>query len=105
MMNRSINLEDIALVSALKFSCIFPNISYNQSEIKTIEQTLFSTISRTEIRQLTDDPGTPANTTWIAIKSATIHPRLSQEPHDIIKELRVLSSISHANVRPFIPSP
>jgi len=49
------------------------------------------------VTQMTD-------TKWIAIKSATIHHRLSKEPHDIIKELKVLSSVSHANVRQSIGS-
>ena len=71
-----------------------------QSSIETIEETFFSTIQRTKIC-LPSDPNSPTNARirWIAIKSSTTHPRLSKEPHDIIKELQVLSNIQHPNVR------
>ncbi|KAJ7157323.1 CMGC/CDK protein kinase [Mycena filopes] len=35
---------------------------------------------------------------WIVAKSATTRKKFSKEPHDIVKELRLLSKLSHANV-------
>ncbi|KAJ7842248.1 CMGC/CDK protein kinase [Mycena olivaceomarginata] len=35
---------------------------------------------------------------WIVAKSATIREKFSKEPHDIIKELRILSKLSHINI-------
>ena len=101
-MSQLVRLEDIALVSGSK-----PNhqlhtsvINPNQTDIDTIEQSLFSTISRTQIRVHESEGSTSAR--WVAVKSASIHPRLSEEPHDIVKELRLLSGVSHANVRTFL---
>ena len=36
---------------------------------------------------------------WIAIKSSPAKRKFSPEPHDIIKEIELLSRISHINVR------
>ncbi|KAK7063608.1 hypothetical protein R3P38DRAFT_2819409, partial [Favolaschia claudopus] len=35
---------------------------------------------------------------WIVAKSATARRKFSKEPHDIVKELRLLSNLTHANV-------
>lgn len=35
---------------------------------------------------------------WVAIKSASAKKRFSPEPHDIMKEIAVLSNVSHVNV-------
>lgn len=35
---------------------------------------------------------------WIAVKSASTLRKFTREPHDILKELRLLSDISHPNV-------
>lgn len=34
----------------------------------------------------------------IAIKSASTQPHFSKQPHDILKELRLLTELSHVNV-------
>jgi hypothetical protein len=34
----------------------------------------------------------------VAVKSASLRRKFSAEPHDIIKELRILSAVSHPNV-------
>ena len=47
-----------------------------------------------------DDP--PEHARWIAVKSATTQRKFAREPHDIVKELQVLSSVTHGNV--FLPS-
>ncbi|KAJ7696735.1 kinase-like domain-containing protein [Mycena rosella] len=35
---------------------------------------------------------------WIVAKSATVRKKFSKEPHDILKELRILSKLSHINI-------
>ncbi|GLB43652.1 putative RNA polymerase II CTD heptapeptide repeat kinase activity [Lyophyllum shimeji] len=35
---------------------------------------------------------------WVAVKSATVARKFSKEPHDIAKELRLLSALSHPNI-------
>ncbi|KAG5643301.1 hypothetical protein DXG03_001228 [Asterophora parasitica] len=35
---------------------------------------------------------------WVVVKSATLVRRFSKEPHDIVKELRVLSGLDHPNI-------
>lgn len=35
---------------------------------------------------------------WIVVKSASIVRKFSREPHDIRKELRLMSGLSHRNV-------
>ncbi|KAG2032990.1 kinase-like domain-containing protein [Suillus americanus] len=37
-------------------------------------------------------------TQWIAIKTSTIHRKYAKEPHDIIKEARLIASACHPNV-------
>ncbi|CDO73403.1 hypothetical protein BN946_scf185013.g37 [Trametes cinnabarina] len=39
-----------------------------------------------------------SQTSPVAIKSASTHPKLSKQPHDIGKELRILLSLRHVNV-------
>ncbi|KAF7331340.1 Lanosterol 14-alpha-demethylase [Mycena kentingensis (nom. inval.)] len=41
---------------------------------------------------------------WVVAKSATYRRRTSKEPHDIVKELRVLSKLSHQNIIPVLSS-
>ncbi|KAG1801881.1 hypothetical protein EV424DRAFT_397294 [Suillus variegatus] len=36
-------------------------------------------------------------TQWIAIKTSTIHREYAKEPHDIIKEARLIASACHPN--------
>ncbi|TRM70577.1 kinase-like domain-containing protein [Schizophyllum amplum] len=38
----------------------------------------------------------------LAVKSSTLHKRFAKEPHDILKELRILSVLSHPNVIPLL---
>ncbi|KAF7976180.1 hypothetical protein HWV62_7340 [Athelia sp. TMB] len=59
------------------------------SALEIIEDGLFSTISRCQI-------GSPPR--WIAVKSASTHRGSSPEPHDIVKELRLLSGLNHPNI-------
>lgn len=35
---------------------------------------------------------------WVVSKSAPVVRRFSREPHDIVKELRLLNTLSHSNV-------
>ncbi|KAF8079238.1 CMGC/CDK protein kinase [Lyophyllum atratum] len=35
---------------------------------------------------------------WVIVKSATVVRKFSKEPHDILKELRILSTLSHPNI-------
>ncbi|KAJ7083356.1 CMGC/CDK protein kinase, partial [Mycena belliarum] len=35
---------------------------------------------------------------WVVAKSASIRRKFSKEPHDIVKELRILSKLSHVNI-------
>ena len=58
-----------------------------------IEEGIASTVSRTWT-SLEED----AEAQWVAVKTATTNRRFAKEPHDIVKELRVLCSISHINV-------
>jgi serine/threonine protein kinase len=57
-----------------------------------IEESPASTVSRT----WTATAG--GREQWIVLKTATVRRKFSKEPHDIIKELRILSSLSHPNV-------
>ncbi|KAH6911138.1 CMGC/CDK protein kinase [Coprinopsis sp. MPI-PUGE-AT-0042] len=41
---------------------------------------------------------------WIVVKSASIVRKFSKEPHDIRKELRLMSGLSHRNVIPILGS-
>lgn len=38
------------------------------------------------------------HTQWIAIKTSTIHRKYAREPHDIVKEARLIASACHPNV-------
>lgn len=42
------------------------------------------------------------STSLVAIKTASSLKRFSPEPHDILKEIAIISSISHANARPLL---
>ncbi|KDQ62972.1 hypothetical protein JAAARDRAFT_362090 [Jaapia argillacea MUCL 33604] len=66
-------------------------MDYDRETVETIHEGPVSMVARAR----TQTSSTPA---WIAIKSATPRREYSQAPHDIIKEIRVLSSISHTNV-------
>ncbi|KIJ95859.1 hypothetical protein K443DRAFT_637736, partial [Laccaria amethystina LaAM-08-1] len=60
-----------------------------------IEEGPASTVARTWI-PASNDP--PEYARWIVVKSATTQRNFAREPHDIVKELRVLSLVTHANV-------
>ncbi|RDB19371.1 Cyclin-dependent kinase 20 [Hypsizygus marmoreus] len=64
----------------------------DDDQYEIIEEGPASTVSRTWTAIGTGEPQ------WVAIKSATVTKKFSMEPHDIRKELRILSSISHPNV-------
>ncbi|KIJ91660.1 hypothetical protein K443DRAFT_653569, partial [Laccaria amethystina LaAM-08-1] len=60
-----------------------------------IEEGPASTVARTWI-PASNDP--PEHARWIVVKSATTQRKFARKPHDIVKELRVLSSVTHDNV-------
>ncbi|KAL1702732.1 kinase-like domain-containing protein [Schizophyllum commune] len=47
-------------------------------------------------------PGHPGEAHVVALKSSTLRKRFAKEPHDIVKELRILRSLSHPNIIPLI---
>ncbi|KAJ6520554.1 CMGC/CDK protein kinase [Mycena sanguinolenta] len=57
-----------------------------------IEEGPASTVSRTWTALGSDEPQ------WIVAKCATVRKKFSKEPHDIVKELRMLSNLSHKNI-------
>ncbi|KAG6895113.1 hypothetical protein C0992_003114, partial [Termitomyces sp. T32_za158] len=64
----------------------------NSSEYELIEEGPSSTVSRTWAAI-----GSHA-AQWVIVKTApTVH-KLSKEPHDILKELRILTELSHPNI-------
>ena len=67
-------------------------IFFSQLKSEVIQESPVSTVSRTFTAIGRGEPQ------WLAAKSATIVRKFSKEPHDIKKELRILSSISHPNV-------
>ncbi|KAI4523099.1 Pkinase-domain-containing protein [Schizophyllum commune Loenen D] len=44
----------------------------------------------------------PGEAQVVALKSSTLRKRFAKEPHDIVKELRILRSLSHPNIIPLI---
>ncbi|KAH9486068.1 Cyclin-dependent kinase 2 [Psilocybe cubensis] len=62
------------------------------SHFDMIQEGPFATVSKTWTT-ITD--GVPQ---WIVVKSATTLRKFAREPHDIVKELRLLSSIIHPNI-------
>ena len=44
-----------------------------------------------------EHPATPGKV--VAIKSASILPEFSHQPHDIVKEIRIMFTLGHPNVR------
>lgn len=79
----------------LTFPTFFPAQLYVQEDesYEIIEEGPVSTVSRTWTT-IADDK----EPRWLVVKTATIVRKFSKEPHDIVKELRILSSISHPNV-------
>ncbi|KAI8990649.1 kinase-like protein [Trametes punicea] len=63
-------------------------------EIDTFETVAESIVSFVTRAKFLDT----ARTSPIAIKSASLHPKFSKQPHDIGKELRILLSLRHVNV-------
>ncbi|KAL1731672.1 kinase-like domain-containing protein [Schizophyllum commune] len=47
-------------------------------------------------------PSQPGEAQVVALKSSTLRKRFAKEPHDIMKELRMLHSLSHPNIIPLI---
>ncbi|KAI0714785.1 kinase-like protein [Earliella scabrosa] len=58
---------------------------------ETIAETAAAYVTRARFR---DDPHGSA----VAVKSGSVNPRFSMQPHDIGKELRILSGLSHPNI-------
>ncbi|KAJ7292623.1 CMGC/CDK protein kinase [Mycena rebaudengoi] len=63
-----------------------------EDDYDLIEEGPASTVSRTWTAFQGREPQ------WIVAKSATIRKKFSKEPHDIVKELRILSKLSHVNI-------
>jgi cyclin-dependent kinase 8/11 len=63
------------------------------TEFELIQQGPVSNLYRTK---WTFDDG--RDSIWVAVKAATVNHRFSKEPHDIKKEVRILSGLSHENV-------
>ena len=79
----------------------FLNSSKPEVHYDVIEEGPASTVARTWI-PASDDP--PEHARWIVVKSATTQRKFAREPHDIVKELQVLNSVTHENVcLPFEP--
>lgn len=72
------------------------------SELKRFDNALqytFETIAESPISYVALAKFKDSNQEWpVAIKTASYLAEFSKEPHDIVKELRLLSSISHINV-------
>lgn len=64
------------------------------SHYDIIQEGAFSTVARTWVSiKENEEPQ------WVVVKSSSTVRKFAREPHDIIKELRLLESISHENVR------
>ncbi|CAK5275659.1 unnamed protein product [Mycena citricolor] len=74
--------------------------SLKDGQYHLIEDGPYSSVSRiwTTLEGQRDTPQ------WIVAKSATNRKSLAKEPHDIVKELRVLSSLNHENIVPVLSS-
>lgn len=71
-------------------SCTYPQV---EEAYEVIEEGPASTVSRTWVALEEDD-----EPQWVVVKTATTNRRFAKEPHDIVKELRVLCGITHINV-------
>ncbi|KAI0756430.1 kinase-like domain-containing protein [Daedaleopsis nitida] len=60
--------------------------------LETIAESTAAYVTRGQLR------GDPNSSGLVAIKSGSTNPKFSAQPHDIGKELRILSSLSHSNV-------
>ncbi|KAJ6606796.1 kinase-like domain-containing protein [Mycena sp. CBHHK59/15] len=67
-----------------------------EDQYDLIEEGPASTVSRTWTAFNGREPQ------WIVAKSGTVHKKFSKEPHDIVKELRILSNLSHVNIIPVL---
>ena len=66
---------------------------------ETIEQAEEGIASVVFRARIIGSPGSEGHERWIAIKSSSARKQFSPEPHDIVKEIALLSSLSHPNVR------
>ncbi|KAI0782483.1 kinase-like domain-containing protein [Irpex lacteus] len=64
---------------------------FDGDTFETVEESPFSYITRAQFLSSKDGPA-------IAIKSASYLPEFSKEPHDIVKELKILRSVTHSNI-------
>ena len=64
-------------------------LNFEQDTFEEVTETVVSSVFRA--RSLNPTQG------WIAVKSAPIDSRLSKQPHDIGKELRILQDLSCQN--------
>ena len=49
-----------------------------------------------------EEAGSSSAPQWVAVKTSTTNRKFSHQPHDVVKEVRLLSSLSHVNVRVYI---
>jgi cyclin-dependent kinase 8/11 len=68
-------------------------VSQEESDVEDCSRSRASCVTR--VRAKLKD----GSLLWLADKRAFASRKASQEPHDIIKELRILTTISHENVR------
>ncbi|KZT08791.1 kinase-like protein [Laetiporus sulphureus 93-53] len=82
------------MVSYLMNSTITLDAIFDPDSLETIEESPVSYISSGRFRV---DSAESLNEI-VAIKSASTLPQVSRQPHDILKELRILRGLSHINV-------
>ena len=69
----------------------------SQESLETVAESPVAYVTKGIYRG--DASGSP-----VAIKSASTHPHFSKQPHDIVKELRFLTKLSHVNVCTLCPA-
>ncbi|KAK2462861.1 hypothetical protein APHAL10511_005059 [Amanita phalloides] len=76
-------------------AAVYDDDDWDADDFVLVERGLMSTVRKTRRMGFGDNPGVWQ---WIAVKTATTNRRFSKQPHDVIKELRLLASLSHLNV-------
>ncbi|PFH48127.1 hypothetical protein AMATHDRAFT_197100 [Amanita thiersii Skay4041] len=67
----------------------------DDSDFFLVERGLVSTVKKAFLPGFGEDTSVPR---WIAVKTATTWHKYAKQPHDVIKELRLLSAVSHSNI-------
>lgn len=84
-------LGTVSLLSTFHSECLTRNFQ-PVSHYDIIQEGPFATVARTWTA-IKDGVAQ-----WTVVKSATTQRKFSREPHDIVKELRLLSTMMHPNV-------